>query len=229
MHILVTNDDGIDAPGLAALVEVARPLGSVIIIAPDRHRSGCSHAATTDTPLKLIERGLRQFTVDGTPVDCVRVALLHLAPEIDLVLSGINDGGNLGVDVLMSGTVAAAREAVLLGRRAVAFSQYRRPARRPNWTRSSGFASEALSHVLRQTGDKLTLWNVNLPDIDGEEMPSIVAAPLDRHPLPIRYEPAGERLTYVSNYHARPRSAGSDVDVCFSGQIAVSRLRGTDL
>lgn len=228
MHILVTNDDGIDAPGLAALVEVARPLGSVIIVAPDAHRSGCSHAATTDMPLKLVERGPRQFTVNGTPVDCVRVALLHLAPEIDLVLSGINDGGNLGVDVLMSGTVAAAREAVLLGRRAVALSQYRRRARRPNWPRSSHFASAALSHVLRQD-DKLTIWNVNLPDIDGEELPSIVAAPLDRHPLPIRYEPAGGRLNYVSDYHARPRSAGSDVDVCFSGQIAVSRLRGTDL
>lgn len=116
MHILVTNDDGIDAPGLAALVEVARSLGEVTIVAPHCHRSGCSHAATSDQSLHLVERGPRHFALCGTPVDCVRVALLHLDPRIELVLSGINDGGNLGVDVLMSGTVAAAREAALLGR-----------------------------------------------------------------------------------------------------------------
>jgi 5'-nucleotidase len=224
MHILVTNDDGIDAPGLAALAEVARPLGDVTIVAPDSHRSGCSHCATTDVPLRLLEHKPRVYSLSGSPADCVRVALLHLAPQIDLVLSGINDGGNLGVDVLMSGTVAAAREGVLLGRRAIAVSQYRRRGRRPDWVRSSRNAAAAIQFALRQPGDKLTVWNVNLPDIDGEETPQIVLSTLDPDPLPIRYEAVDGSLNYVCDYHQRPRQTGSDVDVCFSGRVAITLL-----
>jgi 5'-nucleotidase len=224
MHILVTNDDGIDAPGLAALVEVARSLGDVTVIAPDQHRSGCSHSATSDAPLRLVEREPRVYALSGTPVDCVRVALLHLTPEIDLVLSGINDGGNLGVDVLMSGTVAAAREGVLLGRRAVAVSQYRRRGRRPDWQRSIRMCVAALDHILRQPSDNTVVWNVNLPDVDGEQLPRIVTAPLDRHPLPIGYQPVNGALNYVCNYHQRPRDPESDVAVCFSGQTTVTKL-----
>ncbi len=224
MHILVTNDDGIDAPGLAALAEVARTLGDVTIVAPDSHRSGCSHCATTDVPLRLVEHEPRVYSLSGSPADCVRVALLHLAPRIDLVLSGINDGGNLGVDVLMSGTVAAAREGVLLGRRAIAVSQYRRRGRRPNWPRSSRNATAAIEFALRQPGDNLTVWNVNLPDIDGEETPQIVLATLDPDPLPIRYEAVDGGLNYVCDYHQRPRRTGSDVEVCFSGRTAITLL-----
>ncbi len=225
MQILVTNDDGIDAPGLAALVEIARPLGEVTIVAPDCHRSGCSHAATSDESLRLVERGPRHYALCGTPVDCVRVALLHLEPRIGLVLSGINDGGNLGADVLMSGTVAAAREAVLLGRRAVALSQYRRRGQRPDWARSGRLAAAALSHVLRQSDGKSDLWNINLPDIEGAALPEIVVAALDPHPLPIHYEAVNGSLNYLCNYHQRPRQPGSDVDHCFAGRIAISRLK----
>jgi 5'-nucleotidase len=224
MQILVTNDDGIDAPGLAVLVEVARTLGEVTVVAPDRHRSGCSHSATTDASLRLVERTERVFALSGSPVDCVRVALLHIRPQIDLVLSGINDGGNLGIDVLMSGTVAAAREAALLGRRAIAVSQYRRRGRIPQWDRSTRNAQAALAYVMRQPGDNLSAWNVNLPDIDGQEAPQIVAAPLDRHPLRVRYESMDGALTYVCDYHQRPRAEDSDVEECFAGRITVTRL-----
>jgi 5'-nucleotidase len=231
MHILVTNDDGIDAPGLAALAEAARALGEVTIVAPDQHRSGCSHSATTDAPLRLVEREPRMYALSGSPVDCVRVALLHLVPETKvpefaMVLSGINDGGNLGVDVLMSGTVAAAREAVLLGRPAVAVSQYRRRGRRPDWPRSTQNAWAAIEFVLRQRSDKLAVWNVNLPDIDGPEIPAMMLAALDESPLPIRYQPVAEGLNYVCDYHQRPRAVGSDVAICFSGQIAITPLDG---
>jgi 5'-nucleotidase len=228
MQMLVTNDDGIDAPGLAALIEAARTLGEVTVVAPDQHRSGCSHSATTDVPLRLDERQPRVYSLSGSPVDCVRVALLHLAPQIDLVLSGINDGGNLGVDVLMSGTVAAARESVLLGRQAVAVSQYRRRGRRPDWERSTRYTLAALEYVLRLPDDKLAAWNVNLPDIDGQELPPVVAAPLENQPLPIRYQPLEGALTYVCDYHQRPRGTGTDVDVCFSGRIAVTRIPAWD-
>src|SRR4029453_2548200 len=154
MHILVTNDDGIDAPGLAALVEVAQRFGTVTVVAPAMHMSGCSHAATTDRPLRVFDHGLNRYSVNGTPVDCVRLAILSLAPQIELVLSGVNDGGNLGVDVLMSGTVAGAREALLLGRRAIAISQYRRRGRRPDWPRSSRSTAAVMAELSRQ-GDRL--------------------------------------------------------------------------
>lgn len=223
MHILVTNDDGIDAPGLAALVEVAQTLGQVIVVAPATHMSGCSHAATTERPLRVVDHGLSRYSVVGTPVDCVRVGLLSIAPQVGLVLSGINDGGNLGVDVLMSGTVAGAREALLLGRRAVAISQYRRRDRRPDWAWSSRSTAVVLAELSRQ-GDRLSCWNVNLPDIDGIDMPAIVRCELDPYPLPITYQPLGDTLAYTSDYHARPRVQGSDVAVCFGGSIAVTRL-----
>jgi len=223
MHILVTNDDGIDAPGLTALVEVARTLGQVIVVAPATHMSGCSHAATTDRPLRITDHGLSRYSVGGTPVDCVRLAILTIAPQIELVLSGINDGGNLGVDVLMSGTVAGAREAVLLGRRAIAISQYRRRGRRPDWSRSSRFTATTLAELSRQD-DSVSCWNVNLPDIEGIETPAIVRCPLDRQPLPISYQSLGDAFAYTSDYHGRPRDPASDVAVCFGGRIAVTKL-----
>jgi 5'/3'-nucleotidase len=224
VHILVTNDDGIDAPGLAALVEVAQTLGQVTVVAPAHHMSGCSHAATTDRPLQLVDHGLRRFSVTGTPVDCVRLALLRHVPDVDLVLSGINDGGNLGADVLMSGTVAAAREALLLGRRAIAVSQYRRRGRRPDWPRSIQMTAAALAELSRQNGDRVSCWNVNLPDLEVLDLHGIVQCPLDPNPLPISYEPLGDVFAYTSDYHARPRTAGCDVAVCFGGSIAVTRL-----
>ena len=228
MHILVTNDDGIDAPGLAALVEVAQSLGKVTVVAPATHMSGCAHAATTERPLRVVDHGLARYSVSGTPVDCVRLGLLHIAPQADLVLSGINDGGNLGVDVLMSGTVAVRCEALLLGRRAIAISQYRRRGRRPDWPRSVRLANAALAELSRQ-GDNVAAWNVNLPDIDAVtdrgHAPAIVHCSLDAHPLPIAYQPLGETFVYASDYHSRPRDAGSDVAVCFGGQISVTKLR----
>jgi 5'/3'-nucleotidase len=224
MHILVTNDDGIDAPGLAALVEVAQRLGSVTVVAPASHMSGCSHAATTDRPLRVIDHGLNRFSVSGTPVDCVRLAILTLAPQIELVLSGINDGGNLGVDVLMSGTVAGAREALLLGRRAIAISQYRRRGQRPDWPRTMQFTATALADLSRQS-DTVACWNVNLPDVNCVTMPAIVHCPLDPHALPIAYQALGDTFAYTSDYHARLHDPETDVDFCFGGSISVTELR----
>jgi 5''/3''-nucleotidase SurE len=224
MHILVTNDDGIDAPGLAALVEVAQSLGTVIVVAPAAHMSGCSHSATTDRPLRVIDHGLNRYSVNGTPVDCVRLAILSLAPQIGLVLSGINDGGNLGVDVLMSGTVAGAREALLLGRSAVAISQYRRRGQRPDWPRTMQFTATVLADLSRQS-DTVACWNVNLPDVNCATMPAIVRCPFDPHALPIAYQPLGDTFVYASDYHARMHDPKTDVDVCFGGSISVTELR----
>ena len=123
MRLLCTNDDGILAHGLACLIRAAEPLGEVTVVAPDREQSATSHSLTLHHPLRPIPRGDRRFQVDGTPTDCVMLAVEALMPERpDFVLSGINHGQNMGEDVLYSGTVAAAMEGLALGIPSIAFS-----------------------------------------------------------------------------------------------------------
>ena len=113
MAFLLTNDDGIDAPGIEALWQVVE--GDGTIVAPQQQHSGCGHTVTVNAPIAVAQRSPQHYAVGGTPADCVRLGLQHLYPKAQLVLSGINAGGNLGTDVYMSGTVAAVREAALLG------------------------------------------------------------------------------------------------------------------
>jgi 5'-nucleotidase len=123
LRLLCTNDDGILAYGLACLIEAAEPLGEITVVAPDREQSATSHSLTLHHPIRPIERGERKFQVDGTPTDCVMLAVEALMPERpDFVLSGINHGQNMGEDVLYSGTVAAAMEGLSLGIPSVAIS-----------------------------------------------------------------------------------------------------------
>src|SRR2546421_90555 len=102
MRLLLTNDDGIDAPGLESLLSAVTTLSEAIVVAPDCHLSGCGHRVTTNSPIRLATRAAGRWAIDGTPADCVRVALMHLTADIDWVLSGINEGGNLGADVYHS-------------------------------------------------------------------------------------------------------------------------------
>jgi 5'-nucleotidase len=123
MNILVTNDDGILAPGLALLADVCREVGTVTVVAPDREQSGTSHSLTLHRPLRPTRRSDGAWQIDGTPTDCVMLALQALMPERpDFVFSGVNHGPNMGEDVLYSGTVAAAMEGVTLGVPAIAMS-----------------------------------------------------------------------------------------------------------
>ncbi len=145
--LVLTNDDGIDAPGLDALREAVSGLGHVMAVAPAGPQSGCGHAVTTHRPIWHEARGLGQFAVEGTPADCVRLALHHLAPEASWFLSGINAGGNLGVDVYHSGTVAGAREAVLHGRPAIAVSQYIAKGRPIDWEAATRGGQEPRSRL----------------------------------------------------------------------------------
>src|SRR5438046_2980116 len=109
MKLLLSNDDGIDAPGLAALLDAARDFGEPVVVAPASPQSGTSHTVTWERGVRLEPRGANRFAIHGTPADCARLGLLRLAPDAKWVLSGINDGGNLGADVYYSGTVAAVR------------------------------------------------------------------------------------------------------------------------
>src|SRR6478609_9449013 len=142
--ILVTNDDGVSAPGILAAAEVLREIGDVVVAAPDRERSASSHSISLDRPLRVDELGSGVFAIDGTPVDCVYLALHHLVTRRPaLVVSGINNGYNLGSDVFYSGTVAAAVEGALRGVPALAVSLERR--RPTDFSHAAAFAG-ALAH-----------------------------------------------------------------------------------
>ena len=225
MKLLLTNDDGIDAPGLAALEAAARQLGTVVVVAPADCHSGGGHRLTTDGPIRAREAGAGRFAIHGTPADCVRVGLHGLAPDADWVLAGINAGGNLGADVYHSGTVAAVREAVLHGVPGVALSQYFRRGTAPDWRRATRWVLPLLRELLAQPWTPGTFWNVNLPNLDPAAAdPRVVYCPINPGPLPLSFRREGNLYRYNGDYHGRPRVAGSDVDVCFSGNTAVTLI-----
>ena len=178
MHILVANDDGILSPGLQVLAEACQAVGHVTVVAPDREQSAQSHALTLTRPLRPVLRPDGTWQVDGTPTDCVLLALESLMPEKPaFVFSGINHGPNMGEDVLYSGTVSAAMEAVVLGIPGVAFSF---AGRRDDLI--AGYAPLVARLVRRITSLKdfppNTLLNINLPGIPVDEVAGVRVARL---------------------------------------------------
>ena len=227
MKFLLTNDDGIDAPGLQALVSAAQKLGEAVVVAPVGPQSGVSHRVTWETAMPIETRGLNRFALHGTPADCARVGLLRIAPDAKWVLSGINHGGNLGADVYYSGTVAAVREAVLHGWPGIAVSHYHRKGREFDWQRAATWVAPVLTDLIARPIEPGLFYNVNLPHLDlGDPNPEVVWCALDPHPLPLSYrheEATG--LYYDGDYQARQREPGADVDVCFRGRIAITAMR----
>jgi len=160
--ILVTNDDGVHAPGIRALAEALRPLGQVEVVAPDREVSACSQSLTLKHPLRVEEIAPGYHSVDGTPADCVNLACVKLLPQHpDIVVSGINRGGNLGDDVFYSGTVGGAREGTFFGVPAVAFSLASKTE--SDYTHAAAFAHLLVAEVLARGLPRYTLLNVNVP------------------------------------------------------------------
>ena len=164
MKILISNDDGIFSPGLIALAEVASQFGDAMIFAPDFEQSAVGHAITISRPLQYhrvkMLKGFEAYRVNGTPADCVAMGLFQLGGA-DLVLTGINLGSNLGNDIWHSGTVAAAKEGVLLGVPAVAFSQVIIPGEEPTYEKQKPYIAEVIR--MPTTGMQPRLVNVNLP------------------------------------------------------------------
>ncbi len=173
MKILITNDDGIDARGLNILADICREIGHVTVVAPDREQSGASHSLTLHRPLRPLSTGENTYQVDGTPTDCVLLALGKLLPEMpDFVFSGINHGPNMGEDVLYSGTVAGAMEGLTLGIPGVAFSLAGRNLD----------LLETFRPLLHRIIERIIglpefptdmLLNVNLPGIPGDEVQGV--------------------------------------------------------
>jgi 5'-nucleotidase len=172
--ILVSNDDGIHSPGLAALAEAVSRHGRVVVVAPDREQSAVSHALTLHRPLRIDEIAPGRYTVDGTPTDCVNLAINGILPvRPALVVSGINKGANLGDDVTYSGTVSAAMEGTLLGIPSIAFSQVGRGGW--DFTIAAEFASRLVEKVLACPLPPDTLLNVNVPRFEDGARPAGVS------------------------------------------------------
>ncbi len=228
MRILVTNDDGYLALGIRALVKAADPLGEVQVVAPDREQSATSHSLTMHHPLRV--RSVREMlVVDGTPTDCVVLALGELMdPPAEFVLSGINHGANLGDDVLYSGTVAGAMEATILGIPAAAVSYTGRdPEAIEAWV---PVVSGLLEQILRRDAfPDTTLLNINLPPIPPQEVAGVKVTTLGRRAyegsLTRSHDPSGREYFWIGGGERRWwGSEDSDFRAIDDGFISVTPL-----
>lgn len=232
--ILATNDDGIMAEGLAALVAAAErawPGARVVVVAPAKEQSQCGHRVTTHEPLQVETLSADRFAVHGSPADCVRIALFALGLRPHWVLSGINHGGNLGQDLVISGTVAAAREAAYHGLPAAAFSHYLVRGLAIDWNRITDWTTHLLKTV-QNTPVCDGFHNFNFPHLPpgNSTLPEVRSTHPARSPLNVAFEtlPAtGEarHYRYHATYAERPQDPGSDVETCFGGRISWSQVR----
>jgi 5'-nucleotidase len=188
MTLVLTNDDGIDAPGLQAL---RHALGDhpTCVVAPDQHLSGCSHQMNRGGPISITPCEDRSFAIGGTPADCTRVALGHLCPEATWVISGINAGGNLGTDMYLSGTVAAVREAALLRVPGMAISHYIHNRQPVDWGLARRLATQVIRTLMAEPISPGCFWNVNLPHLQAQEPePEMVFCTPCTQPLPTEFK-----------------------------------------
>jgi 5'-nucleotidase len=237
MPMVLSNDDGVHAEGLATLHAVLIERSDCLIVAPSGPQSGVGHAVTTSQPMGIAELAPGRFGLDGTPADCARVALgsraafarselgeVARAPDLWLV-SGINHGANLGMDTFISGTAAAAREAAILGFPAIAISQYVGKHRKPDWSVTADRARQVFEVLFERPPRRGAFWNVNLPHpADESSRHELVFCPLDPSPHAFEYEKRDGRLHWISDFHTRPRRKGHDVDVCMGGQISITEI-----
>jgi len=226
MKIILTNDDGIDAPGLETLARCVRNAGDLIIVAPAEAQSGIGHRVTVRTPIRVNKIDTHVFRVEGTPADCSRIALKQLVTDAGLLIAGINPGANLGSDVYNSGTVAAAREAAILGCPAIAVSQYIARDQQIDWDISGYHAKPVIEMLIERQLPAAHFWNVNLPHplMKGTES-DFQFCGLDTHPHRYDYVKNGDEYTYNGSIHGRPRDPGTDVAVCFDeGKVAITQI-----
>jgi len=228
MTFILTNDDGIDAPGIQALRQALALYGvtEAITVAPSQAHSGCSHQLTRHRSMAIDRRSNESIALGGTPADCARVAINALVPTPKYLLSGINAGGNMGADIHVSGTVAAVREGLLHRVPGIAVSQYIKNRRPIDWDMAAQLTAKVLSLLLNKPPEPGQFWNVNLPCVSPDDpAPDIVFCPVCSQPLPTDYQLDQGAIRYVGDYSQRPRDSGSDIDVCFSGAIAVSQVQ----
>ncbi len=221
MRLLLSNDDGVLAPGLAALATAMRQLGDVTIMAPDRNRSGASNSLTLSQPIRIHELEKQRYSVSGTPADCVHLALrgfLDFSP--DIVVSGINDAANMGDDTLYSGTVAAAMEGRNLGLPAVAVSIVSMDHRPQHFASAAKAAVQVVSRLMQAKLPNDTLLNVNVPDLPWADIKGFQCTRLGmRHPgAPAvkQIDPRGKAIYWIG-------PAGEEADAGVGTDFAAVR------
>jgi 5'-nucleotidase len=243
MKILLTNDDGIHAPGIEALHAAIQSLGEVVTIAPSDVQSATSHGITFHKPLMVEEVApnarMRGYAVDGRPADCVKLGLRRIWPDLfgdgsrpDVVISGMNSGANVGINVIYSGTVAAAVESAFLGVPAIAVSLHLSGGV-PHWRRAAEIARHAIDRVLEHTIDAHSVININIPRTNSADAPlppmrvvsMNTAAGIDGYEKRVApggqvyYWPSGNGMEFL---HTRE---GTDVEALYERMITVTPLQ----
>ncbi|UKV16506.1 5'/3'-nucleotidase SurE [Thalassospiraceae bacterium SW-3-3] len=230
-RILISNDDGIDAPGIRLLEKLACSLSDdVWVVAPTTEQSGAGHSLTLRHPLRIRKRDERHFSVDGTPTDCVLLALQQIMRDSppDIVLSGINRGGNLGEDVTYSGTVAAAMEATLLNVPAIAFSQYF-SGNLIDWSVAEKHLLSVAETLIHTTWPKGVLINVNFPEAERKGGASIEVSRQGQRKIgdhiAERLDPRGEPYYWIGAIKSElPKDENADLRVIERGDISVTPI-----
>jgi 5'-nucleotidase len=229
-RILVSNDDGINAQGIECLERIARSLSDdVWVVAPETNQSGAAHSLTLTRPLRVRRHGEHHFSVDGTPTDCVLIALQRIVEgaPVDLMLSGINHGANLGEDVTYSGTVAAAMEATLFKVPSIAFSQVCESRQHIKWPTAERFAPEVIDRLLSLPWTPDVLINVNFPDLDPAEVQGVRVAVQGARKigdtLLERTDPRGEPYLWIGALREDTNPGeGTDLAAVAAGYVSVT-------
>ena len=228
MRILISNDDGYLAPGINALAEALASIAEIIVVAPDSNRSGASNSLSLDRPLTVNRAANGFYFVNGTPTDCVHIALTGMGDALpDLVVSGINNGQNMGDDTLYSGTVAAATEAYLFGIPAIAFSQVNH-----GWEHLDA-AARVARDVVQRRFDMLPspfLLNVNIPNLPFEALGPLTPARLGRRhqaePVIRSQDPRGREIFWIGAPGAcRDAGEGTDFHATQHGMVSITPLQ----
>ncbi|MFZ2974917.1 MAG: 5'/3'-nucleotidase SurE [Ferribacterium limneticum] len=229
MRILLSNDDGYFAPGLAALAEALHDLGEVVVVAPEQNRSGASNSLTLDRPLFLKKAANGFHFVNGTPTDCVHLAVTGMLDELpDIIVSGINNGANMGDDTIYSGTVAAATEGYLLGIPSIAISLTNFEGN--NYATAGRVARELVERFIRDPIREPVLLNVNVPDIPYAELNGMEVTHLGRRhkaePVVKMTSPRNETVYWVGAAGAAADAGpGTDFNAIERGVVSITPLQ----
>jgi len=229
MKILISNDDGYMAEGIKALAEAMSSLGDITVVAPDRNRSGASNSLTLENPLRVNKLDNGVYRVEGTPTDCVHLAITGLLDdEPDMVVAGINAGANLGDDVLYSGTVAAAIEGRFLGLPAVAISLNGHTA--THYETAAWAAKKLVAQLLASSLPADTILNINVPDLPIEEITGFESTRLGRRhkaePVIKELDPRGRAMYWVGPAgEEEDAGPGTDFDAIRRGAVSVTPLQ----
>lgn len=229
MHLLLSNDDGINAQGLRSMAEALSDIAEITVVAPNRNRSGASNSLTLERPLRATEQQEGWYSIDGTPTDCVHLGITGLLKEEpNMVVSGINAGPNLGDDVIYSGTVAAAIEGRFLGLPAVAFSL--NSFQPKHWQAAAQVAKQIIENIIAYPMPEDAILNVNIPDLPISEIKGFEVTRLgNRHkaePCVEAKDPRGKPIYWVGAAGPEQDAGpGTDFHAINNGIVSISPMQ----